>query len=501
MDNKENKIQDEKEIESIHNEETKELVMKADVETKEEPSDVNHTENEETIEMSKEALMEEATNEAINPPADDMQSTPYVETSSPAADRKEVYIETKESASSSHGEPAPAPIKSKKGKKKHDESFFKRHQSACLLTGCLLLSTGGGFSGVAVYHMMNQSDDTPIIYQSTNSPIQTSSKTGTSSVKEIAEHTMPSVVQIQTESVSTAQFMQQYVETGAGSGVILSKDGYIVTNNHVIEGASKIQVTTHDGKTYTATLIGKDSQSDLALLKIDADNLTPAVLGESSKLSIGDSAIAIGNPLGQGATLTTGVISALDKELTIDGETMKLLQTNAAINPGNSGGGLFNSNGELIGIVNAKTSGESIEGLGFAIPIDEAKTVIEELMKNGYVSNRAYIGVSLVDIDNEMSAMQAGVNDIGVYISRVVEGEAADKAGLKSKDQIIEVDGEEVSTAAEVKSAIHQKSAGDTMTLKIKRDGKTSEVKVTLGETPRDEDTTSSNRNSNNYGK
>ncbi|MEG2909769.1 MAG: trypsin-like peptidase domain-containing protein, partial [Erysipelotrichaceae bacterium] len=312
-------------------------------------------------------------------------------------------------------------------------------------------------------------------------------KNNTKNATSVAKNSMDQVVEITTESSKTSTFMEQYVEQGAGSGVILSNDGYIVTNHHVINGATKISITTHNGKNYQAKVIGSDQQSDLALLKVDTKDLNPAVLGDSSKLAIGDEAIAIGNPLGQGATLTTGVISALDRDITIDGETMTLLQTNAAINPGNSGGGLFNSNGELIGIVNAKTSGNNIEGLGFAIPINSAKVVIEELMKNGYVSNRAQLGVSLIDVEDSMTAMKAGVDEVGVYISKIFNNSAADKGGLKIRDQIIQIGAAKVTTSAEARAAIHQHKAGDTITIKIIREGEKMDVKVTLDEASKSE--------------
>ena len=292
---------------------------------------------------------------------------------------------------------------------------------------------------------------------------------------------MDSVVEIQTETMSTNKLFAQAVESGAGSGVILSEDGYIVTNNHVIEGANTITVKTRDGKSYNAKLIGTDSSTDLAVIKIDATGLKPAVLGNSSELQVGDTAIAIGNPLGElGGTVTTGIVSALDREVTIDNQTMHLLQTNAAINPGNSGGGLFNDQGELIGIVNAKSSGSNIEGLGFAIPIDRAKDVITSLIDNGYVKGRASLGVTLTTgttnnpLSNESSTQ--------VYIIEVQEGSAAAKAGLQAGDQILKVDDTDVEEIADVKTAVNSHKAGETMNITILRDNSTQTIQVTLGE-------------------
>lgn len=378
-------------------------------------------------------------------------------------------------------------------------SFIKRHQGAAILSGALILSCAGGFGGAYAAMNMNGNNGKTVFYQGVDTGSAKTVNTSTNGVSDIAAKTMDSVVEIQTESLQTNSMLSQAVTKGAGSGVILSKDGYIVTNNHVINGANKITVRTRDGKSYTAKLIGKDSQSDLAILKIDATGLTPAVLGDSGKLEVGDTAIAIGNPLGElGGTVTTGIISALDRDITVEGESMKLLQTNAAINSGNSGGGLFNAKGELIGIVNAKTSGSGIEGLGFAIPINDAKEVIEELMKNGYVANRPSLGVSLVDIDDEMSAFRAGVDDAGTYISSITDGSAAQAAGLKVRDKIISIDGKEISSASEAVSVIHSHKAGDKVTIVVERDGKKVSVKVTLKEAAQNDSTDQNSQNNEN---
>ena len=287
----------------------------------------------------------------------------------------------------------------KEPKPKRD-SFFKTHKNAVLISTCVALSALGAFGGTMLAIQLNGGMGKAVLYQSVDtSKNKNNNATATNvSITDIANETMDSVVEIKTESVSTHSFFQQAIVSGAGSGVILSKDGYIVTNHHVIDGASKITVTTRSGKSFEAKLIGSDSATDLAVLKIEAEDLHPAVLGDSSKLNVGDTAVAIGNPLGSlGGTVTSGIISALDREVTIDNQKMQLLQTNAAINPGNSGGGLFNANGELIGIVNAKSSGDSIEGLGFAIPVNRAKEIINNLIENGYVKGRASLGVTLVN--------------------------------------------------------------------------------------------------------
>ncbi len=391
------------------------------------------------------------------------------------------------------GNPETNPIKEKK------PSFIRRHRNACIISGCLLISVGGGFGGATLAYQLNKSNGSgTVLYQSVE---KTNSKNNTAnassmSVKDVANEAMDSVVEIKTESVSNNEYFQQAVQSGAGSGVILSKDGYIVTNNHVIDGASKITVTTKDGKSYDAKLIGTDSSTDLAVIKIEATNLKPAVMGSSSKLEVGDTAVAIGNPLGElGGTVTSGIISALDREVTIDNQTMQLLQTNAAINPGNSGGGLFNDQGELIGIVNAKSSGSNIEGLGFAIPIDHAKDVITNLIENGYVKGRASLGVTLtLGTSNNPFSSDTSTQ---VYIAKVEDGKAADKAGLQAGDQILKVDDKDVENISDVKTVVNSHKAGETMKITVLRERSTKTFTVTLGEA----DTTSTSDNSSNQQK
>ena len=364
-------------------------------------------------------------------------------------------------------------------------SFIKKHKTGATVASCFLLAGVGGFGGTYLANEVSGGNKT-VLYQNTNTSSSSNSNTANASsmsVKDVANETMNSVVEIRTESIKTNDFFQQAISSGAGSGVILSADGYIVTNNHVIDGANKVTVKTKDGKEYSAKLVGKDSTTDLAVIKIEATGLKPVVLGTSKNLQVGDTAIAIGNPLGElGGTVTNGIISALDREITIDGESMHLLQTNAAINPGNSGGGLFNDQGQLIGIVNAKSSGSNIEGLGFAIPIDIAKPVITSLIENGKVEGRAELGVTLQEYQtqNQNPFEENDASATAVYIVQVQSGKAADKAGLKRGDRIIEVDGKEVKEVSDVKSAISSHKAGDTIKIKIERDNKEQTVSVTL---------------------
>lgn len=269
-------------------------------------------------------------------------------------------------------------------------------------------------------------------------------------LSEVVDETASSVVEVFTETKQVSHWLQEYVTEGAGSGVILTEDGYIVTNHHVIDGASTIEVRLSNGQTYTAELVGTDSKTDLAVLKISAKNLSPAKLADSSKVKVGNFVIAIGNPLGElGGTVTEGIISALDREVTIDGETMTLLQTSAAVNPGNSGGGLFNLNGELVGVVNAKSSGSDVEGLAFAIPANTVEEIAQELIQNGYVTGRPQLGVSVVQLARPTVGWQNYYDKAGVYIAQTTENN-----GLTQGDRLIQIDGTPISTADDISAVV-----------------------------------------------
>lgn len=303
------------------------------------------------------------------------------------------------------------------------------------------------------------------------------------SVVDIANIAGSSVVEIRTESVSTNRYLGQYVTEGAGSGVIISSDGYIVTNNHVISGANKITVTLKNNETYTATLIGSDSQTDLAVLHIEAAGLTAATYGNSDSLQVGELAVAIGNPLGQlGGTVTDGIISALDREITLDGKQMNLLQTSTAINPGNSGGGLFNGQGELVGIVVAKSSGSDIEGIGFAIPVNDVKSVVDSLMNDGYVKNRPALGVSILDATSAETAYQYGLSQRGLYVAALTEGGNAKAAGVQVGDYIIGIANTQITSTADISSVLQNYSVGDTVEMTLSRSGKMVTVHLKLSE-------------------
>ena len=302
------------------------------------------------------------------------------------------------------------------------------------------------------------------------------------SVQEVIAKNENAVVEIQTEAIAHDSWLSNYVTTGAGSGVIVDTKGYILTCNHVVEGASKVLVRLKNGKEYEASVVGTDPQNDVAVIKIKADNLVAATYGDSTKISVGDMVVALGNPLGQlGGSASTGIISALDRELTIEGQSMKLLQTDTSINPGNSGGGLFDNHGNLIGIVVAKSTGSDVEGLGFAIPIDHAAEIAKDLIEHGHVTNRAAIGVSLLDASDAAVAMQYNLRITGLYVQEVTSEEAKN-AGLKAGDMFYYFDDKQIETFSDLQGCLKQHKPGDKVKTIVIRDGKTVELELTMVE-------------------
>ena len=368
-----------------------------------------------------------------------------------------------------------------------------RKSLALLIALCVVVSALFGFGGSYLANALNGGNSVSSKTASVSkNGYKLEDATGSKmTVQEVTNKTKDSVVEIKTESVSADAWMQQYVTEGAGSGVVMTADGYIMTNNHVIDGASKITVTTSDDKEYEAKLVGTDSITDIAVLKISAKNLTPATYGNSDQLAVGDMAVAIGNPLGElGGTVSAGIISALDRELAIDGKTMTLLQTDASINPGNSGGGLFNGDGQLIGIVVAKSSGSNVEGLGFAIPINKAADVAQQLMDKGYVSDQPSTGMSYAESSQGNGAAQFFGNSqdsqsqsssAAVYIQEVT-GTNAKKAGFQSGDLVYAVDGTRITSFNTLSSIVTSHKVGDKLTYTIVRGNQTKEIKLTLEE-------------------
>lgn len=368
-----------------------------------------------------------------------------------------------------------------------------RKSLALLIALCVVVSALFGFGGSYLANALSggHSGSSKTASVSKNGYKLEDATGSKMTVQEVTNKTKDSVVEIKTESVSADAWMQQYVTEGAGSGVVMTADGYIMTNNHVIDGASKITVTTSDDKEYEAKLVGTDSITDIAVLKISAKNLTPATYGNSDQLAVGDMAVAIGNPLGElGGTVSAGIISALDRELAIDGKTMTLLQTDASINPGNSGGGLFNGDGQLIGIVVAKSSGSNVEGLGFAIPINKAADVAQQLMDKGYVSDQPSTGMSYAESSQGNGAAQFFGNSqdsqsqsssAAVYIQEVT-GTNAKKAGFQSGDLVYAVDGTRITSFNTLSSIVTSHKVGDKLTYTIVRGNQTKEIKLTLEE-------------------
>ena len=381
-------------------------------------------------------------------------------------------------------------------KKKKKFNGKRVARSAVALVLAAAMGFAGGFvgakfggSGKVVIQQVAPSSTADSASGSDNSITAASSSGSSLTTEQVADLVSPSVVVITTEQVVYSQWSwygQNQVESGAGSGVIISSDGYILTCAHVVDGASTITVTIGD-KDYTATLVGEDTTSDIAVIKIDADGLTPATVGNSDSLKVGQSVMAVGNPLGElGGTVTGGMISALNRSVTIQStnstNTMSLIQMDASVSPGNSGGGLFNMNGELVGIVNAKSSSSDAEGLGFAIPINDAIKVAQELLENGYVTGRPYLGITYLAVTDAQTASQLGVNAYGVYVVEVVKGGPAEKAGLQAGDRIVSVDGTEIASKDDLGTLMQKHAAGDTLSITIARDGQMQTVNVTLGE-------------------
>ena len=381
-------------------------------------------------------------------------------------------------------------------KKKKKFNGKRVARSAVALVLAAAMGFAGGFvgakfggSGKVVIQQVAPSSTADSASGSDSSITAASSSGSSLTTEQVADLVSPSVVVITTEQVVYSQWSwygQNQVESGAGSGVIISSDGYILTCAHVVDGASNITVTIND-KDYTATLVGEDTTSDIAVIKIDANGLTPATVGDSDSLKVGQNVMAVGNPLGElGGTVTGGMISALNRSVTIQGSssvnTMSLIQMDASVSPGNSGGGLFNMNGELVGIVNAKSSSSDAEGLGFAIPINDAIKVAQELLENGYVTGRPYLGITYLAVTDAQTASQLGVNAYGVYVVEVVKGGPAEKAGLQAGDRIVSVDGTEIASKDDLGTLMQKHAAGDTLSITIAREGQMQTVNVTLGE-------------------
>lgn len=382
-----------------------------------------------------------------------------------------------------------------KPKPKRVRKFFRSPVFAAvvssLVTCCLCLSV---FSAVyepntTTQDVLPQAGDALKAQGYDISQMANSITNGTFGIPEVYDIASPAVVSITCTS-QTGGYVQS--QMSSGSGIIIRQDGYIVTNNHVIEDATEITVVTIAGQQFTAKLVGADSKTDLAVLKVSSDTALPfAELGDSSAVRVGEMALAIGNPLREelAGTLTVGYISAINRNMEIDGKRMTMIQTDAAINPGNSGGALLNMQGQVIGINTAKSTGYDVEGLGFAIPINEAKPIISSIIEHGYVTGRVVIGVYGQSVTEAIS--KTTNLPVGVYIDEIIPGSGAQQAGLRTGDVILACDGQKVETIDDINKIRDTHKVGETMVMQVDRNGQKMEFSVVLQEEKPTEETNS----------
>ena len=321
-------------------------------------------------------------------------------------------------------------------------------------------------------------------------------------MSEVYASNVNSVVSINVSATSTNYFGQTVQTAASGTGFLITEDGYILTNHHVVNGASSVSVTLYNGESYDAKVIGSDEDYDIAVLKIDVTGATPVVLGDSSKLAIGESVAAVGNPLGELTfSMTEGIVSCVNRAINVDGTPFNMIQVDCSINPGNSGGPLFNSYGEVVGIVSAKYSSYSnttVEGIGFAIPINDVVSLVKDIMTNGYVTNKAYMGITPQTMTAQMAQQYRYDVTEGVFVCSVDPDSAADKAGLKLGDVITKMDDKDIASYEDLVAAKKSYSAGDTVTLTVYREGKTIEVELTFDAAPETTETSSSDQSTDN---
>lgn len=410
--------------------------------------------------------------------------TVEIETPKPAAPAPEVSTVIEPNAS--YKEPAhAAPVGPAHSKPKEKKYVTKGALVACMIITMLVSSVLGALIG-GVLGRTGAAEGRQSRNDSELSQLDLGDATGSElTVAQIVDKNENAVVEIVVSGTAQNMWGQMQLVQGAGSGVIVKDDGYIATNYHVIQGANKVEVTLHNGETYSARIVGSDPANDIAVIKIDAKDLTTATIGDSSTVDVGDLAVAIGNPLGQlGGTATTGIISALDRTLEVEGTTLTLLQTDAAINGGNSGGGLFNSRGELIGIVESKASAVGVEGLAFALPINNVSGIINDMIENGGSAQAAAgtpaVGIVISEV-SEDNAQYYGLESAGVYIAQVT-GENAQQAGFQEKDRIVSFNGTEISSSNEFITLVRKCKVGDTVTVVVSRNGQQIEIKTVLEE-------------------
>ena len=366
---------------------------------------------------------------------------------------------------------------------------------AALALVCALL--GGAVGGGVVWAVGNGGSATEVNVSSrpaTAVAVKTVDGKTAMTDAEVYAAGVNSVVSINVTGTSGTNFFGQPVQTAsAGSGFVLTKDGYIVTNYHVVKDADTVKVTMYNGDEYDAKYVGGDEDYDIAVIKVEAADLQPVTLGNSDNLNVGDHVLAVGNPLGELTfSMSGGMVSCVNRAINVDGTPFNMIQTDASINPGNSGGPLFNQYGEVVGIVSAKYSSyssESVEGLGFAIPINDVIAMIQDIMTNGYVTNKPYLGITGGTMTSQMAAQYRYDVTEGVFVYSVEEGSAAAQAGLKMGDVILKVDDTEIESMEDLTAVKKQYSAGDTVSLTIYREGQETTVELTWGSVPPEQQT------------
>ena len=373
------------------------------------------------------------------------------------------------------------------------QGFFKSTAAKviAIVLACAIIGTGCGFGGAALYR--NSTRQTVTLQQSDRAPVTVSVKQVDGQTKmepaEVYASTVNSVVSINTTATAGTNIFGQTVETAsAGSGFIISPDGYIVTNYHVVKGATSVKVTLYSGDTYDATVIGGDSDYDVAVIKINASGLPAVTLGNSADVNVGDTVLAIGNPLGELTfSMSQGIVSCCDRAINVDGTPFNMIQVDASINPGNSGGPLVNLYGEVVGIVSAKYSSYSnttVEGLGFAIPISDVRAIITDIIENGQVTGKAYLAIKAGTMTEQMAAQYDIDITEGVFVYSTESGGAGEKAGLQLGDVITKLNDTTITSMTDLTMAKKGYKAGDTVTLTVYRSGEYITLDLTFDQQP-----------------
>lgn len=412
-----------------------------------------------------------------------------------------------ESAAGSTVEPAAEPVVTDTPvqPKKHHGGVGR---VVALILSCAVISAACGFGGAILAQNSSRTGKTTVQQSNRTAATVSVKKVDGQTLmtpSEVYASTVNSVVSINCSAVSTNIFGQQTESASSGSGFIYTADGYIVTNQHVVANASSINVTLYNGDTYPATLVGSDSDYDVAVLKIDAKDLPAVTLGSSTDVNVGDTVLAIGNPLGELTfSMSQGIVSCVNRAINVEGTPFNMIQVDASINPGNSGGPLMNLYGEVVGIVSAKYSSyadTTVEGLGFAIPINDVQSIIKDIIENGSVGNKAYMAITAGTMTQQMAAQYKINATEGVFVYSVEDGGAGDKAGLKLGDVITKLNDTQITSMEDLSAAKKGFKAGDTVTLTVLRDGQEITTQLTFDAQPQTTDDTadSSQSGDNSY--